>query len=76
MLLIGMRIFLAVNVCNNKRFYMKEKSVSFFLFIFLFSSAIQKTSLQASQQEQDSLTFIIVGSSKGFTRRFGEISSY
>jgi hypothetical protein len=49
--------------------------LSLFIFFLLFSS-VPLTALQAAQQDQDKLTFLIVGSRDGFIRRFGEIAPY
>jgi hypothetical protein len=55
---------------------MKTKVLlSFFIFSLLFSS-VPLTARQAAQQDQDKLTFLIVGSRDGFIRRFGEITPY
>jgi hypothetical protein len=59
---------------------MNEKSVLYllilFLILFLLSSALPSTARQASQQEQSSLTFLIVGGRDGFAKRFGEVTPF
>jgi hypothetical protein len=55
---------------------MREKPVSFILISFILSSTLSLTGLQASQQEQDRLTFLIVGGRDGFIERFGEVTPF
>ena len=55
---------------------MKEKSVLFLSILFFLFSAFPSTARQASSQEQGSLTFLIVGGRDGFTKRFGEVTSF
>ena len=47
----------------------------FFFIIFLLFSSVPLTARQA-QQDQDKLTFLIVGGRDGFIKRFGEIYPY
>ena len=55
---------------------MREKPVLFAFIIFFLSSTLSLTALQASQQEQGSLTFLIVGGRNGFIERFGEVTPF
>ena len=55
---------------------MKERSGLFLLILFLFFSAFPLTAWQASQQEQNSLSFLIVGGRDGFIKRFGEVTPF
>ncbi len=49
--------------------------LSFFIISLLFSSVLL-TARQAAQQDQDKLTFLIVGGRDGFIKRFGDVTPY